>query len=403
MSSTQMNRESSLIGTAKDTQDNPEIVHVIPSIAEEAAGPSYSVPALCRALAERGAQVTLITTGNSETRTRDGYVLRACRQDYVHVPLLKRLLFSQEMKAEMTRHIGNIFHVHGLWLMPNIYPSRIASFDYRRLIAAPRGMLGREALEFSRRRKRIVWDLCQKSAIHRACCLHATSVQEYQEIRQFGLRQPVAVVRNGIDLPACDIKEGRPSTARTVLYLGRIHPKKGLDRLIAAWRHVEDQRSNWRLRIVGPDEGGYLRRLQKQVGELRLSRVSFEGPLYGDKKFEAYRAADLFVLPTLNEKFGITVAEALAHRTPVICTKGAPWEELNSTGCGWWVGGGVEALASALAHATSKTPEELAAMGIRGQEWMSRDFSWRSIAAQWIEIYRWVAVGGSIPDAVQMY
>src|SRR5262245_2270299 len=167
MSSAQMNRESSLIGTAKDTQDNPEIVHVIPSIAEEAAGPSYSVPALCRALAERGAQVTLITIGNSETRTRDGYVLRACRQDYVHVPLLKRLLFSQEMKAEMIKHIGNIFHVHGLWLMPNIYPSRIASFDYRRLIAAPRGMLGREALEFSRWRKRIVWDLCQKSAIHR--------------------------------------------------------------------------------------------------------------------------------------------------------------------------------------------------------------------------------------------
>ena len=116
---------------------------------------------------------------------------------------------------------------------------------------------------------------------------------------------------------------------------------------------------------------------------LGLTRVSVEGPIYGDAKTAAYREADLFVLPTLNENFGLTVAEALAAGTPAISTKGAPWSGLESEGCGWWIDHGVEPLAAALAHAMALPREALKAMGDKGREWMARDFSWDRVAQRY--------------------
>src|SRR5262249_16650863 len=138
------------------------------------------------------------------------------------------------------------------------------------LILAPRGMLGREALKFSRYRKNLMWYAAQGSAVHAASCLHATSEQEYLEIRDVGLRQPVAVVPNGVDVPPVPSGVHERSSDRTILYLGRVHPKKGLDRLVFAWGELEKRWPDWKLRIIGPDEGGYLNRLKRQVKELGL-------------------------------------------------------------------------------------------------------------------------------------
>jgi glycosyltransferase involved in cell wall biosynthesis len=260
-------------------------------------------------------------------------------------------------------------------------------------------MLGPEALQFSRRRKQLMWSCLQKRAVQAASCLHATSEQEYQDIRKFGLRQPIAVVPNGVDVPPWIDDRIRPGL-RTVLYLGRIHPKKGLDRLVNAWAHVERLRPHWTLRLVGPDENGYLELLRRQASQLGLSRISFEAPLFGQLKCEAYQAAEIFVLPTLNENFAMTVAEALAHGTPVICTKGAPWRDLETNGCGWWISHDIEVLAETLIQATSREPQELITMGKKGREWMLRDFSWKTLAAKMADVYRWLSEGGATPDSI---
>src|SRR5262249_5679271 len=130
-----------------------------------------------------------------------------------------------------------------------------------------------------------------------------------------------------------------------------IHPKKGIDRLIQAWALLERTHPGWRLRIVGPSEGGYAAGLSNLAASLGLRSVSIEGPIYAHEKLAAYREADLFVLPTLNENFGLSVAECLAAGTPVISTVGAPWRGLEAEGCGWWIAQGVEPLAQAMSRA----------------------------------------------------
>jgi glycosyltransferase involved in cell wall biosynthesis len=280
---------------------------------------------------------------------------------------------------------------------------RAAMLARKPFIVAPRGMLAPAALAFSQFKKRVVWALLQGEVVRHAACIHATSEQEYDEIRAFGLNNPVAIVPNGIDLP--EVRTGSPSgTAvdRVVLSLGRIHPKKGLDRLVRAWARLEAAHPDWRLRIVGPDELGHAGELAVLGAELKVRRVSIEKSVTGDAKIAAYQQADLFVLPTLNENFAITVAEALAMGTPVIATKGAPWRALQSEGCGWWIDHDVESLAAALANAMVMTREALQAMGAKGRAWMKRDFSWDHVADDMLNVYRWLSSGGEAPSTVRL-
>jgi glycosyltransferase involved in cell wall biosynthesis len=134
---------------------------------------------------------------------------------------------------------------------------------------------------------------------------------------------------------------------------------------------------------------------------LGLARVSIEGPVYGEEKQAAYRDADLFVLPTMNENFGLTVGEALAAGMPAISTKGAPWSGLEAQGCGWWIDHGIEPLAAALANATAMSCEALSAMGAKGRAWMARDFSWDRVGRDMTDAYRWLTGGTETPPTIR--
>jgi glycosyltransferase involved in cell wall biosynthesis len=210
----------------------------------------------------------------------------------------------------------------------------------------------------------------------------------------------VAVIPNGVDIPA-PAPFADPGHDRTLLYLGRLHPKKGLDQLLRAWARVEPLRPDWRLLVLGPSEEGYGERLRRLAESLGLRRARFGGPVYGDDKLAAYTHADLFVLPSLNENFGLTVAEALASGVPVISSKGAPWSGLEKERCGWWVDRADEALAAALESATALPRQALVEMGQRGRGWMLRDFSWRVVAGQMAAVYDWLAQRGDRPSCVR--
>ena len=186
-----------------------------------------------------------------------------------------------------------------------------------------------------------------------------------------------------------------------MLSLGRIHPKKGLESLLHAWARLQAGHPDWRLRIVGPAEDGHDRTLSDLAESLKLERVSIEGPVYGPDKTALYRAADLFAAPTRNENFGLTIAEALAAGVPVVCTKGAPWAELQSEGCGWWVEQGPDALATALAAGMDLPPATLAQMGGRGRDLVARRYGWRRVAEAMAQLYAWLADGGERPGCVR--
>jgi glycosyltransferase involved in cell wall biosynthesis len=189
------------------------------------------------------------------------------------------------------------------------------------------------------------------------------------------------------------------------LHLGRLHPKKGIDRLLHAWASVEPRHPDWSLQIVGPSESGHGEALAAQSAALSLRRVEFCDPLFGAGKDIAYRNADLFVLPTLDENFGMVVAESLANGTPVICTKGAPWAALDAERCGWWIEHGVAPMAAMLEAAMNLPRLELDEMGARGHRWMEKEFSWERVADDMETVYRWCLSGaphGSIPSVVDI-
>jgi glycosyltransferase involved in cell wall biosynthesis len=194
---------------------------------------------------------------------------------------------------------------------------------------------------------------------------------------------------------------------KTVLFLGRIHPVKGLDLLLDAWATVMDRFPDWRLLVVGTDsaygvQGGYLRKLKVLTQNLKLKRIEFFEPAYGNAKLSVYREANLFVLPTCSENFGITVAEALAAGTPAIVTKGAPWQGLEMNRSGWWIDFGVGALVGALAEAMAESPDALAERGLNGREWMIREFSWCILGQKMHQTYQWLIMGGERPAWVRV-
>ena len=157
------------------------------------------------------------------------------------------------------------------------------------------------ASNFSRKKKLAFWHLLQGTVVRHAACLHATSEQEYQEIRAFGLSNPVAIIPNEIDLPAPSGPTVSNGGERTALWLGRIHPKKGLDHLVRAWAQLEAAHPDWHLRIIGPSELGHDQELRALAATPRLHRISIEEPVYGQAKLAIMRAAHVFVLPSLNE------------------------------------------------------------------------------------------------------
>lgn len=373
-------------------------IQIVPAIAEEASGPSYSVRRLTESLRTAGQDARLAALDWAPMANKPDYLvtfpLGIGPRRLGRSPAMHRWLEAQARTGKV-----DIIHDHSLWMMPNVYPGEVARKHGLPLVVAPRGTLAEWAMSHGSRWKPVFWHIMQKPALEPVTCFFATAHSEYEDIKRLGFSQPVAIIPNGVDIPQLD----KPATAkmgRTLLFLGRIHKKKGLDNLLRAWRAVQDRFAEWNLVVVGPDNGGYLRAMQTLSSDLKLERVSFPGVRYGADKWAAYQEADLFVLPTYSENFGMSVAEALASGTPAIVTKGAPWAGLEENGAGWWIDIGVDPLVAVFEDALSRSTAELDEMGNRGRDWMNREFSWQAIGHRVAATYEWVLSGGACPDWV---
>jgi glycosyltransferase involved in cell wall biosynthesis len=235
---------------------------------------------------------------------------------------------------------------------------------------------------------------------------------EAEAIRRYGLKQPIAVIPNGVDVPddnvvhsreLMELRFSRLRERRWLLFMGRLDPKKGVDILLDAWRSLHRDFPDWHLVIAGPDLVGLTATLVATVSgnDFLRKSITFTGMLDGELKRSALANADVFILPTLSENFGIAVAEALAFGTPVVTTTAAPWADIVAYDCGWWVAPERAEITDALRSAMSRSPDQLGAQGQRGRQLVSERYSWDSVGSLMVNVYRWILSGGIVPECVR--
>ncbi len=372
------------------------IIEVVPSLANRTSGLTYAVTRLAEQLHARGHDLTLACVDAAGHAPTPDWVRR-----FPHAAWSGKLMVSPQLRRWLAQYAAAeptpIIHSHSMWQMPVMYAGWAARRARTPYVVSAHGTLGEAArAQGSRFIKRLMWMCMQRRALGAATCFHATAGSEAAEIRALGFRQPIAMIPLGVDVPPAAVAHGE--RRREVLFLGQLRAKKGVDVLLRAWSRVQGQFPQWHLRIVGPDETPYAAQMKALAGSLALERVTFAGALAGDARADAYGRASMFVLPTLNENFAVAVAEALAHATPVIVSKGAPWSGVERHGCGWWIDFGDDALAAALAHAMSCPAGTLAEMGDRGRRWVQAAFSWDEVGAQMEELYRWLLAGAAAAE-----
>lgn len=356
-----------------------KILHYIPTLNRQDGGTSMYIQQLAAVLGQltelhlvahpsanelpiQGAQVHYLTLSYNYWRVRNEYlsILQSVQPDVVHVNCCWHPYFAYAVIWARNAGYKVVLTPHGMlepWIMQRNY--------------------------WSRKLPSLL--LYQRKAVRMANLLHATAEAERDHLKELQWNTHIEVIPNGIRIEDIQLKETW-TLSRKILFLSRIHPKKGIDQLIRALSVLPDTFS---LEIAGEGEASFIQELKQLASDEGVAhRVKWLGGVYDTLKWTTIQEADIMVLPTHSENFGIVVAEALASGTPVITTHGTPWQSLNEEHCGWWIPYGAEPLRRALTEYASCTADQLREMGLNGRRLVEKNFSTQTIAKRFVEMYQ---------------
>lgn len=381
------------------------ILHVIAGLAPRYGGPSQACIELCRELAKQGEQVSIYTTnidGEEELRVplyrpfwKDGVEIRYFP---VQTPRYYKFSFPLAKVLKTTISEFDIVHIHSLYL----FPPTIAAYYCRRYgipyIVRPHGTLDPYLFDRHRGRKWVYEHLFEWRNLNRAAAIHFTTIEEMELTRPLGLKAPGVVVPIGLnpreydEAPALgSFRTIHPETQgkKIILFLSRLHFKKGLDLLVKAFGQIARQREDVHLVLAGPDDDGYGTQVRQWLEhEGTGEKCTFTGMLLGTEKLAAFRDADVFILPSYSENFGIAVTEAMACSLPVVVSdKVNIWREVATSNAGLVVRCNAQEVSDALIHLLDN-PSLGKEMGRQGRRLVEEQFTWESVGSQMIQVYQ---------------
>lgn len=368
-----------------------KIIHFIPSIDRSSGGTASYMQLLANELGKL-VQLFIITSPSQNP-------LPINNAQKIFIP--SHWTQKNTMKKEWIKLLNNIHpdivHINCCWLPQCAWAQKWAQELGYKVILTPHGMLEPWII------KRHYWTrklpallLYQKDAIKNANYLHATAESEKINLLKLGYNHNIEVIANGIDVNSIQIKLNWKRNKK-ILFLSRIHVKKGIEILLEALSELRDKLQGYTIYIAGEGDTNYINQLREKAEILKINDlISFCGGVYGENKWKLFQQADLFILPSYSENFGIVVAEALASGVPVITTKGTPWEELETEHCGWWIEIGTQSTKNAINKFLELSTYELKLMGENGRKLIERKYSSKKMAEDMTNLYKKTLANDSI-------
>jgi glycosyltransferase involved in cell wall biosynthesis len=382
-------------------------LQVVSHLDPRYGGLSAAVPELSAAISKTGRDVSIAAFCAPEEQFRP---LNLAPEALSYWPSSRKAWLDKRLRTVFEQRVRSAdgLHLHGLWEQSTALSARLARRLGKPYVLSAHGMLEPWALAQKRLKKLLYAQLLERANVAGAGCLHALTLAEAAQYRAFGAHGPIAIIPNGVTIPqhvtANPLLERFPTLTgrRIVLYLGRLHQKKGLDLLLQAWAEIADSWPDAHLVLAGPDADGTRVQLETEITRMGLDQsVLFTGMLGAALKWSALAAAVGFVLPSHSEGLSVSVLEAMGMGVPVIVTEGCNMPEVAEHEAGWVVAASRHSLLTALQALLANNVAANQALGERGEALIRTRYAWPVIARQMADVYAWLE-GSQRPQEVQI-
>ena len=372
-----------------------KVLSFVSSLDLSSGGPSRSVPMLAKGLAELGVDITLMAIRSENMN------IHALEGTSVKLKVISPSFSRREIAKFLADERFELIQIQSVWEMPYhkvMVEARKLNIPY---IVTPRGMLEPWSLSQKKWKKRLAWWLYQRNDVQKSACVFTTAKMEAEHVSALGITTCKAVIPNGIETVGYPCKSSIEGVKKQVLFLSRVHVKKGIELLFEAWKRILPDYVDWQLLVIGNGEAEYIHSLENRVESLGLKdSIKILPPVFGNDKIQLYQESALFCLPSYSENFGMAIAESMSCGTPVITTTNCPWEILNETKTGWCIDLSVDNLEYALREALTMNPTELYDMGQKASKLIYDNFDYRSVTRKTLRLYEWLLNGGEKPEFV---
>lgn len=377
-----------------------KVLFVGDSNSRSAGGLFATITALTKALKAQGTDIAFLGYNDkysSADAASFGDVSQLCYST-TQLPVLSTLGYSRDIHNLIEEYHPDIIHSQGLWMY---HSAAVLRYKKRhpevKVIVQPHGMLDPWAVRNSGWKKSIVGYWYEYENLRRADCIHALCQSEADAIRQFGLKNRIEIIPNGIALPEWPLdeilaKRKKNEGRKTLLYIGRIHPKKGLRELIGGLALVKEKKpeflNEWQVKIAGWDQLNHTAELKTLIESKNLNDcITLVGPAFGDEKERLLTGASAFILPSFSEGLPMSVLEAWAYALPVVMTPHCNIPDGFTAEAAICCEPNPQSIANSFAKLNYLTNDEASRMGIRGYSLVETKFTWSRIAKLTIDLY----------------